>query len=134
MDESGNGRGALHRIGEPDVERKLRRFSAGSNKKKKRRGRDVAFAGQAESMLVREAGYIDEAQRSTEPRDKKHSENKSRVADAVDDEGLVRCVTGRLALEVETDEQIRTQADALPADEHEHIIVGEDQREHGKHE
>jgi hypothetical protein len=37
-------------------------------------------------------------------------------------------------VEIETDQQIRTQAHAFPADEHQHIVVGQDQRQHGEHE
>ena len=44
-----------------------------------------------------------------------HPEQESGVADAVDDERLVGRVTGRLAVEIEADQQVRTQAHALPA-------------------
>src|SRR5258708_1890933 len=37
-------------------------------------------------------------------------------------------------MKIETDQQIRAQADALPADKHQDIVVGQNQRQHGKHE
>ena len=78
--------------------------------------------------------HVDEAQRSEIPGDEEHAQQKSGVANAVDDECLVRRVARRLAMEIETDQQIRTQAHALPADKHQHIVVRQDQRQHGEHE
>ncbi len=37
-------------------------------------------------------------------------------------------------MEIETDEQIRAEADAFPADEHQNVVVRQDEREHGEHE
>src|SRR6202140_4437241 len=37
-------------------------------------------------------------------------------------------------MKIKTDQQVRTQADALPANKHQNVIVGKDQREHGEHE
>ena len=68
------------------------------------------------------------------PGDEEHAEEESSVADAVHDESFVGGVACRLAVEIETDQQIRAQAYAFPADEHEHVIVGQDEREHGEHE
>ena len=74
------------------------------------------------------------AERSEIPGDEEHAENESGVADAVDDESFVSGVAGGFAVEIETDQQIRAQAHAFPADEHEHIIVRQDERQHGEHE
>ena len=83
---------------------------------------------------MREACDFGEAQRAEVPGDEKHAEQESGVADAVDDECLVGRVAGGLAMEIETDQQIRTQPHAFPADEQQHIVVGQDQRQHGEHE
>ncbi len=37
-------------------------------------------------------------------------------------------------MKVETNQKIRTQSHAFPPNEHQHIVVGENQREHGEHE
>ena len=37
-------------------------------------------------------------------------------------------------MEIEADQQVRTQADTFPSNKHQHVIVGKDQREHGEHE
>src|SRR3954464_5479907 len=83
---------------------------------------------------VREQVYINEPQRSTKPGNKEHAQNESRVTNTVHDEGLIGRIARRLAMKIKSNQQIRAQSDALPAHEHQHVIVGEDQREHGEHE
>ena len=78
--------------------------------------------------------HVHVAQRSEIPGDKKHTEDESGVADAVDDESFVGGIASGLAMKIKTYEQIRTQAYAFPANEHEHVVVGENQRQHGEHE
>ena len=51
MDQSGNRRGAFHGIGQPDVERKLRRFAAGSDEEKQSRGGDDRIADREASAM-----------------------------------------------------------------------------------
>ncbi len=77
---------------------------------------------------------VSEAERAEVPHQSEGAENESGVADAVHDESLVRRVARRLAVEIKTDQQVRAQADAFPADEHENVIVRQDKREHGEHE
>src|SRR5688500_15497263 len=60
----------------------------------------------------------------------KNSQDKAKVADAVDDEGLVAGdgVVGILV--PKADQKIGAEADALPADEQQQQVVGHDQHEH----
>ena len=37
-------------------------------------------------------------------------------------------------MKIKTDQQIRAQAHALPANEHQHVVIRQDEREHGEHE
>ncbi len=56
------------------------------------------------------------------------------IADPVDHEGLLGR-DGRTVLVLpETDQQVRGQADTLPADEQHQIVVGEHQQQHRRHE
>ena len=52
----------------------------------------------------------------------KHREQKTKVADAVEDEGFFAGFDGGEALVIEADQEIRGQADAFPADEHEQEV------------
>src|SRR5262245_60452493 len=87
-----------------------------------------------ELSAMRDAVDINEAQRAHVPGDEEHPQDEGGVTDAVDDKGLSGRVTGGLALKVETDQQIRAEAHALPSDEQQHIVVRQNQREHGEHE
>src|SRR5207302_9551440 len=47
---------------------------------------------------------------------------------------LVGGVTGRLAMEIKTDQQVRAEAYAFPAYEQHGVVIGQDQCQHGEHE
>ena len=66
--------------------------------------------------------------------DQEQRDQKSEVADAVDDERFLPGRCRRIFCEPEPDQQIRRQAHALPADEHQQVVVGQHQRQHEKHE
>ena len=75
--------------------------------------------------------------KSSEPKcaiEQEHREQEAEVADAVDDEGFLAGVGGGVLLEVEADEQVGGEADALPADEHQQEALGEHQDQHEEHE
>ena len=63
-----------------------------------------------------------------------HGEEEAEVADAVDDEGFLAGVGGGVLGEVEADEQVGGEADALPADEEQEEAGGEDEDQHEEHE
>ena len=127
------GVGPFHGVGQPHVERKLRRLAACSHEEKQR-GRGNVGIADSEMTVPSQGRHIREAKRAEDPGDEEHSQQKSGVADAVDDECLVARVGRRLAVEIKTDQKVRAQAHAFPADKHERIVVGENQRQHGEHE
>ena len=75
-----------------------------------------------------------EAQRPEVDPDHDHAEAEPEVADAVDDERLLRRSRRRRLLVPEADEQVAAQADQLPADVEEQEVVGQDQHQHAEHE
>ena len=60
-----------------------------------------------------------EVERAEVHHDQREADDEAQVAHAVGDEGLDRGVAGELLVEVEADQQIRTQADEFPEDEEE---------------
>ena len=62
------------------------------------------------------------------------ADEEAEVADAVDDEGFLAGVGGRVLLEVEADEQVGGEADAFPADEHQQRVAGQHQHGHEEEE
>ena len=62
------------------------------------------------------------------------AEREAEIADAVDDEGLDRRGVGFRLVIPEADQQIAREADALPAEEQLHQVVGRHQHQHGEGE
>ncbi len=83
---------------------------------------------------AREASDFGETQRTEVPGDGKHPQQETGVADAVHDECFGGGRARRLTMEIESDQQIRAQPHAFPPDEHEHVVVPQDQSQHGEHE
>src|SRR5271166_768563 len=53
---------------------------------------------------------------------------------AIDDERFVGRRGGRMAQEIEADQQVGAQAHAFPSHEHQGVVVGQNQRQHREHE
>ena len=85
-----------------------------------------------EAAMLREDGV--EVERAVVGDQEEHGEQEAEVADAVDDEGFFAGVGGGVLGEVEADEQVRGEADALPAYEEQEEARGEDQDQHEEHE
>src|SRR4029453_6224902 len=66
--------------------------------------------------------------------DQQYSRCETPVSNAVDDEGFLGRVSGALLQEVIANQQILTQTNTLPSNEHHHEVVPKDEREHPKHE
>ena len=98
----------------------------------------IGIAAIVVSALVT-PGLVKEADRRRarargQPKDQHDAENESPVADAVGNEGFLRRRRGFTLVDVETDQQIRAQPDAFPADKHQQEVVREHQRQHREHE
>ena len=132
VDEGGDGGGAFHGVGQPDVERDLRGLAGGSEDEQQRDGGEDA----AVPVRVGADGSEDlrEAERAEVRDQQEHREQEAEVADAVDDEGFLAGVGGGVLGEVEADEQVGGEADALPADEEQKEALGQHQDEHEEHE
>ena len=63
-----------------------------------------------------------------------NTEAEAEIADTVDHEGLDGGRVGRGLVIPETDEQIGGKADAFPAEEHLHQVIGRHQHQHGEGE
>src|SRR5208337_2492496 len=106
-------------------EGKLRGLAAGADKKQQGSRGDNGVAD-GEASAARDVRDFGETERAEIPGDEEHSQQESGIADAVNDECLVARVGGGLAMEIKTNQQIRTQAHALPPDKHEDVVVGQD--------
>ena len=66
--------------------------------------------------------------------EEKHPKKKPEVAHPVDHKGLLPCIGSRILLIPETDQEIGTEADALPSHKHQQEVVGQDEVEHHEDE
>ena len=80
------------------------------------------------------AKIVAEVERAEVRDEQEHREQEAEVADAVDDEGFLAGVGGGVLREVEADEQVGGETDALPADEQQQEAGGEHQHQHEEHE
>src|SRR5205085_5546584 len=62
------------------------------------------------------------------------AEHHAPIAHAVGDERFLCRIARFFPIDVVTDEQVRAEADALPADEHQQQVVRQHERQHHEHE
>src|SRR5262249_59779130 len=131
-----NRRRAFHRIGQPDIKRNLRRLTAGAEHQAKRGdGEPSPSAVNPHRRESAEYAFLAaEIQRSEVLDEEEHADQEGEVANAVDDEGLLAGVGGRVFVKVEADQQIRSQPYAFPAHKQQKIVVGQHQHQHEEHE
>ena len=135
MDQRGNGRWPFHRIGQPGVQKQLRRFARSADEQQhpdKIGG--VPVGPQKADIGLRQSGRCGEniikidAVRHEKQRE--NSQGKAEITNAVDHERLDRGGIGGRLFVVKPDQQVRRHADAFPTKEHLHQIVRGDQRQH----
>ena len=137
MDQRGDRRRTLHRVGQPHVQRELGTLAAGPAKQQERDRRDPSrrdrFArGEHAALDHVENGLVFEcAEREV---DEQNPESESEVADAVDEERLLRGGGGRGSVVVETDEQIAAETDRLPTEIEQQEVAAEHEGTHGEYE
>ncbi len=129
VDERRHRGRALHRVGQPDVQRELGGLADGAGEQEEGDDRDRALVQCADPLED-----LAEAQCPEVDPDHHDPEAEPEVADAVDDERLLGCAGRRGLLVPEADEQIAAQADRLPADVQHQEVVAQDQQQHAEHE
>jgi len=129
MDEGADRGRAFHGIWQPHVQRELGALADGPGEEEQT---DPEEGPRPDRLgLVEDAG---ELQRPGRDEHEEHAEREAEIAHAVDEEGLLARLAGALPVEPEADQQVRAQPDALPAEEEQEEVVGEDQRVHREHE
>ena len=132
VDERGDRGRSLHGVGQPGVERDLRALSSCTEEEQQRRGGDRHRSPRERER--RRVEDVAEVQAAAPHEQDQHAEQEPEVAHAVHDERLLPRLGGSRPLVPEADQQVRAQAHAFPAHEHEQEVVGQHQREHREHE
>src|SRR5207248_5271772 len=132
VNESGNWRGAFHRIRKPDVQWNLRGLAGRSkNQQQRDRSQNATVPSWVYADRIEHAAKVKRAKLAD---DEEHGKEEAEVSDAVDDESFFPRVGCGVFPEIEANQQVRGQADTLPADEHEQKILSQHQYRHEEHE
>ncbi len=81
-----------------------------------------------------EMGNFGKAYRAKVPGDGKHPQQESGITDTVHDKRFVGGGARRFAMEIESDQQIRTQPHAFPTHKHQRVVIPQNKGQHGEHE
>ncbi len=120
---------ALHRVGQPGLQRELAGLAARAEQQHEPdRGGDAL--GQVR-VAVEHVGEGGAAEVNEHDHDR---DGQADVAHAVGEERLVARRRCRVAVVVEGDQQVGREADALPADVHGEVAVGQHQQQHHRDE
>ena len=131
VDQGGNRGRPLHRIGQPHIERDLRRLAGGADEEQhpdrgKHPALHVGSADLAHDSVEIQGPEGDEGEH--------HSEDETGVPDPVHDERLLPRRRRRRPLEPEPDQQVGAEPDPLPTDEHDQHVRPENQVQHEERE
>src|SRR5262245_21991240 len=75
-----------------------------------------------------------ESYRTGDHKGEQNAQDKSPVTNPVRDERLFRSIACFFSIEVITNEKVRAETNAFPANEHQYEVIAQDQRQHRKHE
>ena len=134
VDQGGDRRRALHRIGQPDMERELCALAHRAHKEQQGDTCQRVAAHRSTLGLRKNTRIAKEVQRPEDGVNPHDRDAEAKIANPVDDKGLLGGVIGGSALVVVADEQIRAETDRLPEDEQQQEVVGQHQHEHGENE
>ncbi len=139
VDQGRDRRRAFHGVRQPGVQQELRRLAHGAHEQQQAGERErIDLPAEQRQRFADERGRLREhgveIDAADQHEDRENAEREAEVADAVDDEGLDRGGVGFGLVIPEADQQIAREADALPAEEQLHQIVGRHQHQHGEGE
>ena len=120
----------FHRVGQPDVQRNLRRLTGGTDEQQQANQRQHAELPELDRQRRSRVGDSAEVERAEGVINEEHAEDESPVTHAVDDERLLAGIRRALLLVPVADQQIGAEAHAFPADEHREESTAKDEREH----
>ncbi len=139
MNQGAGGRGALHRIGQPDVQRQLRALATGRQQEEqtdrgahraagiaRRIGQPGLSQNARHDHAIGRDGVV-EIERAVAHPEQEDRDGEAKVADAVHEEGLLRGTGGFRLREPESDQQVAAGTHGLPEHVDEEEVTGGDQ-------
>ena len=139
MDQRGDRRRAFHRVWQPGVQEKLRRFPHRTDEEQHGDGVDRIdlIAKEVERRLrqfwTHGQDHI-EIDAVRHPEEREDPKKEAEIANPVDDEGFHRRSASRGFAVVKADQQVGRDTHALPTEEELQEVIGRDQHQHGEGE
>ena len=136
VDQRRDGRRALHRVGQPDVQRELRALAdrAGDQAQREQRDDGLAEHHAVDQQQLSAVVDLSDVERAGAVPDQDQRREQAEVAQPRDQERLLRRGGGGRLVEPEADQEVRGDADQLPEDEEHQQVAGQDQAEHRRGE
>jgi hypothetical protein len=120
----------FHCVRQPDVQRNLRALPGRADEQKQTDEGEHAEVRGLDRHGRSDVLDFAEVERAKGPEDQEDAEDEPPVADAIGDERLPAGVGGGFLLVPIANQEIRAEADALPAHEHHQEVVSQDEHEH----
>ncbi len=134
VDEGRYRRWPFHGVRQPDKERNLGALPHRADKQQQGNGRQHAEPRRLGRHRRRRGRDFTKVERAECEEDEEQAEQKSKIADAVDDERLLAGGGSAWLSIPESNQQVRAEPDALPADEQHDEVSGEDEQQHERAE
>ena len=132
VDQRGDGRGALHRVRQPGVQRQLRGLGERADQEQDARRHQRPLVDRERVVRAREHRAVVQGVHAAEQQERAH--DHADVADHVDHERLHAGGGGRAPPVPERDQQVRRRAHERPAHDQQHEVAGQDQQQHREDE
>ena len=132
MDQGAYRSRAFHRVGQPHVQRELRRLAHGANEEHETNQREHAGSGRRYGRCLSEDFVV--VQRPEDIPRQQETDQEANVADAVRQEGFDGGRGCRLTLEPEPNQEVRAETDGFPEDEQDQQVVRHHEHDHREDE
>ena len=130
VDQCRHRRRTSHGVGQPDVQRQLSALARATDEQKEGNRQHDRRASHTAQRRV----GTDEVELLRRDPNQEHGDEEPKVTDPVHDKSFLPRFGVGLVAEPETDQQIRREADAFPADEQHGITSAEHEHQHERHE
>ncbi len=130
MNQRGNWRGTFHGIWQPNMQRKLSRFTNRTAEDQKRGNRQKCGMSRQSRQSRCDLTENDRAGRHP---DHQNPEHESEIAHASSDECFFGRIRRGIAIKPVADQDVRRKANQLPKDKQHHEIVCQNDAEHREH-
>ena len=130
MDKGRHWRRPFHRIGKPNIKRNLGTLANGTDEQQETNSRQHAESGGFNRHVGRRFGHLAEIDGPEREENEKHAKDKTEVTNPVDDKCLLPGVRRTLLVIPKANQEVGTEPDTFPTDEHDQETAPQYQYQH----